>query len=115
LQQLAQLVGMDALSPGDRLLLETARMVREDILHQNAFDDIDAYTSLSKQGRMLAAILTFHRLAEARLAEGAELSAILQLPVREAISRAKLIAEAEVDAAFSELVKQMEREIAGVS
>ena len=61
LKEIVRLVGLDALSPQDRILLETAKSIREDFLHQNAFDaDDDQYTSLAKQYRMLKAILDLH-------------------------------------------------------
>ncbi len=91
LQELVQLVGMDSLSPADRLLLEASRMVREDFLHQNAFDDIDTYTSMQKQSLMLAIIVEYYHLASDSLVEGADLEKILKLPIRDDISRAKLI------------------------
>ena len=93
LQELVRLVGMDSLTPSDRLLLEGARMVREDFLHQNAFEPVDTYTSLKKQGLMLHVILEYFRQAKAALERGADLDTILTLPVREEISRAKLIPE----------------------
>ncbi len=114
LQQLVQLVGMDSLSPTDRLLMEAARMIREDFLHQNAFDDIDTYTSMKKQALMLGAILAYYRAAEKRLAEGGELAAMLKIPAMEPISRAKLILEKDIDAAFPALQKQIEEQIAAV-
>jgi V/A-type H+-transporting ATPase subunit A len=93
LQELVRLVGMDSLSPTDRLLLEAARMVREDFLHQNAFDDIDTYTSMIKQSHMLDIIMDFYHRASDALGKGVDLDNMLNLPVREDISRAKLIEE----------------------
>ena len=93
LQELVRLVGMDSLSPIDRLLLEAARMVREDFLHQNAFDDIDTYTSMIKQSHMLDIIMDFYHRASDALGKGVDLDKMLNLPVREDISRAKLIEE----------------------
>ncbi|MFH2069542.1 MAG: V-type ATP synthase subunit A [Candidatus Omnitrophota bacterium] len=93
LLEIARLVGVETLSLPDRLTLETARMIREDFLHQNAFHEIDTYTSLKKQYRMLKLILGFHRKAEAMLEKGRVLKEVLDLPVREKISRAKYIPE----------------------
>ncbi|MCE5249666.1 V-type ATP synthase subunit A [bacterium] len=98
LQELVRLVGMDSLSPTDRLLLEAARMVREDFLHQNAFDDIDTYTSMVKQSHMLNIIMDFYHQASDALSKGVDLDTMLDLPVRVEISRAKLIEETKLDA-----------------
>ncbi len=93
LEELVRLVGMDALAAGDRLLLQTAKMVREDFLHQNAFDDRDTYTSLPKQFRLLQLILHYEDTARPALAEGASLNALLTLDVLEDISKARLLPE----------------------
>ncbi len=106
LQELVQLVGMDALSPTDRLLLEASRMVREDFLHQNAFDDIDTYTSMQKQSLMLEIIVEYYHKASEALAVGVDLDRILGMPVREDISRAKLIEESKLDT-FTQIRAQM--------
>ncbi|MDR3078199.1 MAG: V-type ATP synthase subunit A [Planctomycetota bacterium] len=103
LQELVRLVGMDSLNPQDRLLMETARMVREDFLNQSAFDDVDTFTSLEKQALMLDAILHFNQEATARLERGYALSSLLDLPVMEDISRAKLIPDKEIKERFEEL------------
>jgi V/A-type H+-transporting ATPase subunit A len=113
LQELVRLVGMDALSPTDRLLLEAARMVREDFLHQNAFDDIDTYTSMQKQSLMLEVIMSYYRSASDALSRGAELEKILSLPIREVISRAKLIDEAKLNT-FNQMKKQMAEQFAAL-
>ena len=97
LDEIVRLVGIDALSWKDRLTMEVARSIREDYLHQNAFDDVDTYTSLAKQCRMLNLILMYNTKGQQALAEGANLSDVLNLPVREAIGRAKYIPEAELD------------------
>ncbi|MDD5556294.1 MAG: V-type ATP synthase subunit A [bacterium] len=98
LEELVRLVGMDALSAQDRLLLEAAKMIREDFLHQNAYDPVDTYTSLPKQFRILRLILGFYHWAYGAIAAGAELDEILRLPVRDEISRAKGVPEEEVEA-----------------
>lgn len=71
LNEVVQLVGVDGLSPEDRLKLEVAKSIREDYLHQNAFHEVDTYTSLNKQYKLLKLILTFHRLAREAVAKGA--------------------------------------------
>ncbi len=96
LEEIVRLVGIDALSWRDRLTLEVSRSIREDYLHQNAFDEIDTYTSLEKQYRMLRLILAYQTRGMAALDAGANLSAVLSMPVREAIGRAKYIPEDEL-------------------
>ena len=89
LQEIVQLVGKDALSPGDQLTLEVARMLREDFLQQNAFMDVDSYTSFDRQERMLSMILRYDELAREAIAQGAQIDAILELPVRTSIAQTK--------------------------
>ncbi|NLD59402.1 MAG: V-type ATP synthase subunit A [Clostridiales bacterium] len=110
LNEIVRLVGVDALSWKDRLTLEVTRSIREDYLHQNAFDEVDTYTSLKKQMRMLGLILSYHNLGQEALAKGAPLSKVANLPVRERIGRAKYIREdalSEFDAIEAELGDQM--------
>lgn len=113
LDEIVRLVGVDALGPKDRLTLEVARSIREDYLHQNAFDEVDTYTSLEKQHRMLGLILTLYNRGQAALDQGAELSQILNLPVREQIGRAKYIPEEEIGR-FNGLEADLENEIAAL-
>ena len=89
LQEIVQLVGKDALSPGDQLTLEVARMLREDFLQQNAFMDVDSDTGFDRQERMLSMILRYDELAREAIAQGAQIDAILELPVRTSIAQAK--------------------------
>jgi len=91
LLEIVRLVGAEALSPQDRLSLETARSIREDFLHQNAFHKVDTYTSMDKQYEMLKTVLHFHKQALAAIEAGAETAEIFKLPVREEIARAKYI------------------------
>jgi V/A-type H+-transporting ATPase subunit A len=110
LDEIVRLVGMDALSARDRVIMETAKSVREDYLHQNAFHETDTYTSPEKQFKMLRLILEFHELAVAAVEKDVALSDILSVPAREKIGRAKYIPEAELqtlDAIGSELKAQM--------
>ena len=92
LEEIVQLVGMDALSARDRLTLETARSIREDYLHQNAFDDVDTYTSLEKQYRDAdRLILDFYDRGAGGAGQRARtIEALVALPVRERIGRAKV-------------------------
>ena len=89
LNEIVQLVGKDALSPADQLTLEVARMVREDFLQQNAFMDVDSYTGFDRQERMLSMILRYDELAREAIAQGAQIDAILELPVRTSIAQTK--------------------------
>ncbi|HOS03452.1 MAG TPA: V-type ATP synthase subunit A [Candidatus Hydrogenedentes bacterium] len=93
LDELVRLVGIDALAAEDRLLMQAAKMVREDFLHQNAFDDRDTYTSLKKQNLLLKVILDYYTQARKALSEGASLNALLNLHALENVARAKLIPE----------------------
>ena len=117
LNEIVQLVGIDALSWKDRLKLEVARMIREDYLHQNAFDEVDTYTSLEKQYRMLRLIIQYLERGSAALDAGADLSKVTGLKVRERIGRAKYIPEEDIrdfDSIESELSDQMSALTEGV-
>lgn len=95
LQEIVRLVGIDALSMKDRLVLETAKSIKEDFLHQNAYHDVDTYASLEKQYYMLKTIMTFYREGMKALDAGVEFKQLETLPVREKIARAKYIPEEE--------------------
>lgn len=96
LQEIVQLVGVDALSPKEQLVLMTAESIREDFLQQNAYDEIDTYTSLKKQYLMLKNIIEFHKAAEKALESGMKLSDIEALPIKEVIVKAKMTPEKEL-------------------
>lgn len=116
LQELVRLVGYDALSPRDQLILETARSLREDFLQQDAFDEIDTYCPLEKQYHMLRNILHFHLQAMKALDVGIDIRDIVSLPVREKISRMRFIPADrieeikqiydEINIAFETLIKK---------
>lgn len=111
LQEIVSLVGIDSLSEKDRLTLESARTIREDYLHQNAFHEVDTYTSLEKQSKMLNTILMFNRLGQKALKEGAYLSRVLKVPVRDKIARMKYIPEQDmkmIDDISNEIKIQMD-------
>ena len=95
LLEISRLVGVESLSSKDRLILESARSIREDFLHQNAFHPQDTYTSLRKQYLMLRAILQFHRAAVKAVEDGVELDRIIRLPEREGIAKMKFLPEDE--------------------
>ncbi|MCK9217591.1 MAG: V-type ATP synthase subunit A [Firmicutes bacterium] len=113
LQEIVRLVGIDALSVRDRWTLESAKSIREDYLHQNAFHDIDTYTSVNKQYRMLKAIMMFHSEGIKALDAGAFLSEITNLPVKESIARAKLILENNLDA-FDSIEKDIKHQMSSI-
>ncbi len=96
LDEIVRLVGMDALSSKDRLTMETAKIIREDYLHQNAFDDVDTYTSMRKQFLMLKLIYEFDRAAREAVEGYADLDAVLACSCKEKIGRAKYIPESEL-------------------
>ncbi len=114
LQEIVQLVGMDALSWKDRLTMEVARSLREDYLHQNAFDEVDTYTSLEKQFMMLRLILQYYEKGRQALDAGANLSDVLALPVRERIGRSKYIPEEE-KSQFNDIENELAGQIAAIS
>lgn len=91
LEELVRLVGIEALSPEDRLIMEVARMIREDFLHQNAYHDVDTYTPLEKQYLLLDVILQFYAKAQEALKRGVELDRIIDLPVREEIAKLRYV------------------------
>jgi V/A-type H+-transporting ATPase subunit A len=97
LREIVRLVGAEALSPTERLALETARSIREDFLHQNAFHEVDTYTLMAKQYEMLKTVLHFHKQALAAIEADVETADIFKLAVREEIARAKYIPQDEVD------------------
>ncbi len=111
LEEIVRLVGKDTLSAQDRLVLEVARSIREDFLHQNAFHEVDTYASLPKQAAMLSAILRFYELGRAALARGVEVGAIEGLAVRDRIARMKYLTEAEAPAAIAQTCADLEKEL----
>lgn len=110
LDEIVRLVGMDALSPENRLTMETAKSIREDYLHQNAFHEVDTFSSLRKQEYMLRLILTFDELAKEALDKNVDIEDILELGVREQIGRAKYIPESEMTK-FDETLAQIKSEM----
>lgn len=106
LEEIVRLVGIDALSSHERLVLETARSIREDFLHQNAFDEVDSYTSIKKQFLMLKLIILFHENAEKVITKGVTIDGLNTLPVRAKIIRAKFIQEKNIEK-FYEIEKEI--------
>ncbi len=114
LDEIVKMVGMDALSPTDRLKMETARSIREDFLHQLAFHDVDTYTSLRKQFLMMELILRFYDLSLESLDEGADIDAIAAMSVREDIGRMKYAPEDEIETVYEKTLSKLESQIAEV-
>ncbi|MBD5162916.1 MAG: V-type ATP synthase subunit A [Oscillibacter sp.] len=114
LNEIVQLVGKDSLSPNDQLTLETAKMVREDFLQQNAFMDVDSFSSHDRQMRMLAMILDFDRLARDAIGKGAPLAPMLEIPAKEKIGRAKFVEVDKYVKEYAAITEEMEREIAEI-
>ncbi len=117
LEEIVRLVGVDALSARERLVLETAKSLREDYLHQNAIILVDSYTSLRKQYRMLGLILCFHHTALQLVEKGEidlDLERLFTLPVREQIARAKYVSEEEM-AGLDEVEQEIREQVAALS
>ena len=112
LEELVRLVGIDSLSAKDRLLMEVARMIREDFLYQNAYDLRDTYTSLKKQFLMLAVIIRYYDKANELLQSNAELSAILSISSLSDIAQMRFVPEeslSEFDKLEAKMVDELER------
>lgn len=107
LEEIVRLVGVDALSPKDRVTLEAARSIREDYLHQDAFHEIDTYATLHKQFRMLKLILSYYYLAQDAVKKNVDLKELFGLPVREKIGRAKYVPQDRVDAEFDRIEQEL--------
>ena len=110
LKEMVQLVGEDALSAPDRLKMEVARSVREDLLQQNAFMEEDTYTSLHKQFMLMKLILTFYDICLEALDKGANINKLIAMEVREPIGRFKYTAEDKVDERFKEIEAALAKE-----
>ena len=110
LDEIVKLVGMDALSAPDRLKLEAARSIREDYLHQNAFNETDTYTSLEKQHMMMQLILEFYHVAGDALSKGAKVNDLVNIPVREAIGRFKYVEESKTAEEYKNIVEELKKE-----
>ncbi len=111
LQEIVRLVGIDALSAADRLTLETAQIIREDFLQQNAFSDTDSYTPLDKQARLMKLILKYNELADRAISEGAKPEEVFSISARERIGRAKDVSNETYAAAYDEIEALMKSEL----
>ncbi|MCR5627917.1 MAG: V-type ATP synthase subunit A [Lachnospiraceae bacterium] len=115
LNEMVQLVGMDALSDPDKLKMEAARSIREDFLHQDAFHDVDTYTSLDKQHKMMQLVLAFYNQALEALDKGVDVDDIFKMDVREAIGRFKYTEEKDVAARYKEVIDELSNELSKIS
>ena len=113
LEEIVQMVGMDALSPGDRLKMEAARSIREDFLHQNSFHEVDTYTPLRKQYLMMKLVLAFYDLATDALDKGASMKELLVMDVRERIGRYKYTTADNIETEYEKIMNELHAEIAG--
>ncbi len=111
LDEIVKLVGMDALSSGDRLKLEAARSIREDYLHQDAFHEIDTYSSSEKMLLLMRLILAFYDRSIEALNEGVSIDKVVALPVREEIGRFKYIHENQIDAEYARIDEELKSEL----
>ena len=112
LEEIVKMVGMDALSAGDRLKMEAARSIREDFLHQNSFHEVDTYTSLKKQYMMMNLVMAYYEKSVKALSEMASLEELIRMPVREQIGRFKYVPEENLDTEYEKVTAQLEKELA---
>lgn len=111
LEEIVKMVGMDALSPGDRLKMEAARSIREDFLHQNSFHEIDTYSSLKKQYRMMKLVTAFYDCAVEALRQGASLQTLISMSARERIGRFKYTREEDLEQEYEKVKAELDVEI----
>ena len=112
LEEIVQMVGMDALSPGDRLKMEAARSIREDFLHQNSFHEVDTYTPLRKQYLMMKLVLAFYEQTTEALNKGASMKELLVMNVRERIGRYKYTTTENIETEYEKIMNELSVEIA---
>ena len=115
LNEIVKMVGMDALSPQDRLKMEAARSIREDFLHQNSFDEIDTYTSLKKQFYMMKLVYAFYEGGVKALKDGGSINNIVDMATRERIGRFKYTKEDRIDSEYQTILEELAKEFADVS
>ncbi len=112
LNEIVQMVGMDALSPADRLKMEAAKSIREDFLNQNSFDEVDTYSSLRKQYLMMRLVMSFYEKAKVALEKGANVENLIAMPSRESIGRFKYTPEDKIEDEFTRINDLLDREVA---
>ncbi len=111
LDEIVRLVGVDALSPTDRVTLEAARSIREDYLQQNAFNEVDTYSTLEKQFRMLKIILSFYYKSQEAIKKDADIKDLFKMPVREKIGRMKFVPQDEMKVAYDQIEDELSSQI----
>ena len=112
LNEIVQMVGMDALSPADRLKMEAAKSIREDFLNQNSFDEVDTYSSLRKQYLMMRLVMSFYEKAKSALEKGANVEDLIAMPSREPIGRFKYTPEDKIEDEFTRINDLLDGEVA---
>lgn len=112
LEEIVKMVGMDALSPADRLKMEASRSIREDYLHQNSFHEVDTYTSLRKQYLMMKLVLAFYEKAVDALKQGASVQGLINMPVREAIGRYKYTVDKDIETEYERILNELSAQVA---
>lgn len=111
LNEIVQLVGVDALSPSDRIKLEACKSIREDYLHQNAFHEIDTYASMDKQYMLLNLIMGYYKQSMEGVQQGADFNSLIYLPVREEIGRFKYVEEEKCSETFKMIMLKLSESI----
>ena len=114
LEEIVKMVGMDALSAGDRLKMEAARSIREDFLHQNSFHEVDTYSSLKKQYLLMKLVLAYYDHGVEALKQGASIQDLVKLEVREKIGRFKYTLEDKLDEEYKNIMDQLAKETSNV-
>ena len=114
LEEIVKMVGMDALSAGDRLKMEAARSIREDFLHQNSFHEVDTYSSLQKQYLLMKLVIAFYQQSKEALDKGANIQGLIKMDVREKIGRFKYVTEDKLDKEYKATMDELAADIANV-
>ena len=115
LDEIVKLVGIDALSPADRLVMETTQMIREDFLQQNAMSDTDSYCEIDKQFRLLELILFYYETAGEALRKGAPMQPVFDIPARARIGRAKDVPKEIYKEQYDQIEADIRQQIAQIS
>ena len=115
LEEIVKMVGMDALSAGDRLKMEAARSIREDFLHQNSFHEVDTYSSLKKQYLLMKLVVAYYEQGVEALEKGANIQDLVKLDVREKIGRFKYVLEENLDEEYKDVLEQLAKEISNIT
>ena len=114
LEEIVKMVGMDALSAGDRLKMEAARSIREDFLHQNSFHEVDTYSSLKKQYLLMKLVVAYYEQGVEALEKGANIQDLVKLDVRKKIGRFKYVLEENLEEEYKVVLEQLAKEISNV-